>query len=64
MPSDVLEHAGEPFFTTKPAGTGYGLGLFLVRLFAERQGGKLDIRSTSPAGTTVVLELARGNVVG
>ncbi len=59
MPGDVLEHAGEPFFTTKPAGTGYGLGLFLVRLFAERQGGHLDIRSTSAEGTTVVLELAR-----
>jgi len=61
MTGEVLEHAGEPFFTTKPAGAGYGLGLFLVRLFAERQGGRVDIRSTSPAGTTVVLELARGD---
>jgi len=64
MPGDVLEHAGEPFFTTKPAGTGYGLGLFLVRLFAERQGGRLDIRSTSAEGTVVVLELVRGQSHG
>ena len=64
MAEQVLEHAGEPFFTTKPPGTGYGLGLFLVRLFAERQGGRLDIRSAPALGTTVVLEVAKGQVGG
>jgi two-component system sensor histidine kinase RegB len=53
--ADVLRHAGEPFFTTKEPGRGLGLGLFLARLFAERFGGTLKLRSDD--GTTAVLEL-------
>ncbi len=52
---DVLRHAGEPFFTTKEPGRGLGLGLFLARVFAERFGGTLKLRSDE--GTTAVLEL-------
>ena len=52
---DVLRHAGEPFFTTKDPGRGLGLGLFLARVFAERFGGTLHLRSDK--GTTAVLEL-------
>ncbi|MBM3808467.1 MAG: HAMP domain-containing histidine kinase [Acidimicrobiia bacterium] len=49
--------AGEPFFTTKPAGAGLGLGLFLVRAFADQMGGSLQLRSTPGAGTTATLAL-------
>jgi two-component system sensor histidine kinase RegB len=49
-------HAGEPFFTTKPPGRGTGLGLFLVRMLAERIGGSFQITSTV-AGTTAALYL-------
>ncbi len=55
MTPDVLRRAGEPFFTTKDAGRGYGLGLFLARVFAERAGGELAFESD--AGTRVVLTL-------
>jgi two-component system sensor histidine kinase RegB len=55
MPADVLSRAGEPFFTTKEAGRGLGLGLFLARLFAERIGGSLAL--SSECGTTAVLAL-------
>ncbi|MFN7985170.1 MAG: ATP-binding protein [Vicinamibacterales bacterium] len=55
MPFDVLRRAGEPFFTTKEAGHGFGLGLFLVRVFAERCGGTLALRSDR--GTTATLTL-------
>jgi len=57
MTPDVLQRAGEPFFTTKEAGRGLGLGLFLARLFAERIGGTLTL--TSDGGTTAVLDLPR-----
>jgi two-component system sensor histidine kinase RegB len=57
MPPDVLRHAGEPFFTTRPPGQGMGLGLYLARGFAESLGGTLTIASTPGAGTQVTLRL-------
>ena len=55
MSADTLHRAGEPFFTTKDAGQGFGLGIFLARAFAERCGGSLSLRSDR--GTTAILEL-------
>jgi two-component system sensor histidine kinase RegB len=55
MPADVLGRAGEPFYTTKEPGRGLGLGLFLARLFAERCGGALTLRSDR--GTTAILDV-------
>ncbi len=53
MAPEVLAHAGEPFFTTKPTGSGMGLGLFLARTFAEQLGGLLAIESRPGQGTLV-----------
>jgi two-component system sensor histidine kinase RegB len=57
MAPDVLARAGEPFFSTKPAGAGMGLGLFLTRALAERLGGALRLESTPGSGTAATLEL-------
>jgi two-component system sensor histidine kinase RegB len=57
MSPDESAHAGEPFFTTKPRGSGLGLGLFLARAFADQMGGSLRWTSSPDAGTAVVLEL-------
>ena len=57
MSTEDAARAGEPFFTTKPPGAGLGLGLFLVRAFADQMGGTLRVRSALGQGTTVVLEL-------
>ncbi len=53
MAPDVLARAGEPFFSTKPTGSGMGLGLFLARTFAEQLGGELRVNSRLGRGTSV-----------
>ncbi len=55
MAPHLLERVGEPFFTTKEAGRGLGLGVFLARIFAERAGGSLSLDADQ--GTTVTLDL-------
>ena len=57
MDPDTLRRATEPFFTTKDPGRGMGLGLFLVRLVAERNGGELSLESSAGHGTTATLAL-------
>jgi two-component system sensor histidine kinase RegB len=59
IPAGVLPRVGEPFFTTKAAGQGMGLGVFLARAIVERAGGELSIASTPGAGTTARLWLPR-----
>jgi len=56
MSPSVLERAGEPFFTTRAPGHGTGLGLFVLRLHAERLGGTLQLTSEPGAGTTATVE--------
>jgi signal transduction histidine kinase/ActR/RegA family two-component response regulator len=52
-----LERVLEPFFTTKPAGQGTGLGLPMAKAFAEQSGGGLAVDSSPGRGTTVSLWL-------
>ncbi|OAJ53939.1 hybrid sensor histidine kinase/response regulator [Paraburkholderia ginsengiterrae] len=59
MAPDVLAHAFEPLFTTKPKGMGTGLGLPQVFAFCERSGGLAAIDSAVGAGTSVRLYLPR-----
>lgn len=53
MAPEVLARVGEPFFSTKAAGAGMGLGLFLARTFAEQLGGDLEVTSRPGQGTRV-----------
>lgn len=57
MSSETLALAVEPFFTTKQAGRGSGLGLSMVYGFVEQSGGHLDIDSRLGYGTRVRLSL-------
>ncbi|MGV8996099.1 MAG: ATP-binding protein [Parvibaculaceae bacterium] len=59
MAPDVLTRAVEPFYTTKDAGHGIGLGLSTVFGFAKQSGGHLDIQSKEGEGTTVTFFLPR-----
>jgi two-component system sensor histidine kinase RegB len=57
MPPDVLQRAGEPFFTTKVPGEGMGLGLFLTRTLVDQLGGEFTMASRPGVGTEVRIEL-------
>ncbi|HEX5058457.1 MAG TPA: ATP-binding protein, partial [Kofleriaceae bacterium] len=57
--SDALEQVFEPFFSTKRERGGTGLGLSMVRWFAENAGGCAAIESVVGRGTTVTLLLPR-----
>lgn len=58
LPDSLITHLGEPFFTTKEQGRGMGLGLYLVRLLAERLGGTFSLTSTH-TGTIAALTLPK-----
>ncbi|MEH6627806.1 MAG: HAMP domain-containing sensor histidine kinase [Motiliproteus sp.] len=55
MPAEIRTHIMEPFFTTKPAGT--GLGLATCATLANSNGGKMTIDSIEGEGTRVSLFL-------
>ncbi|TLU73396.1 sensor histidine kinase [Lichenicoccus roseus] len=54
MSREALDHAFEPFFSTKAPGHGTGLGLAQVYGFAQQSGGVASIDSVSGEGATGV----------
>jgi PAS domain S-box-containing protein len=57
MSPDVRSHALEPFFTTKDAGKGSGLGLSMVYGFVTQSGGAMTLDSRLGYGTRAKLLL-------
>jgi signal transduction histidine kinase/CheY-like chemotaxis protein len=62
MSPEVLSRAAEPFYTTKPAGSGTGLGLAQVHGIVEQSGGTLSIDSAPGKGTAVTIILPGGEL--
>ncbi len=59
IPSEILDHVLEPFFSTKSEGKGSGLGLSMVYGFLKQSGGHLKIYSEVGHGTTIKIYMPR-----
>lgn len=53
--AEHLSHVFQPYFTTKP--TGSGLGLLIVRRIVREHGGELSVESSEGKGLTVTVRL-------
>lgn len=63
MSPEVLRQALNPFFTTKPPGSGTGVGLTIVERTIKRHGGKIKLSSEENVGTTAIMTLPIKSVV-
>ena len=55
IPPDMMENLFQPFFTTKPGGS--GIGLYLSRQIIRMHGGDIELMSSSPWGTSFSISL-------
>lgn len=55
IPAEIMPNLFQPFFTTKPGGS--GIGLCLSRQIARRHGGDFTISSTPGHGTKAIITL-------
>jgi two-component system, NtrC family, sensor kinase len=59
IPAEIHDKIFTPFFTTKPAGEGSGLGLDITRKIVEKHQGKIEFNSTVGKGTSFFVFLKR-----
>jgi len=57
IPPENLKKIFEPFFTTKDPGKGTGLGLSACYRIIKQHGGSIQVESSPPKGTTVLVSL-------
>lgn len=59
IPADVHSKVFEPFFSTKPAGQGSGLGLSVVHGIVKSHQGTIEIKENHPKGTIFSIQFPK-----
>lgn len=59
IPADVHSKVFEPFFSTKPAGQGSGLGLSVVHGIVKSHQGTIEIKENQPKGTIFSIQFPK-----
>ncbi|MBR2648734.1 MAG: hypothetical protein IKD55_07825 [Sediminibacterium sp.] len=57
IPSEIKEKIFQPFFTTKPTGSGTGLGLSLSYDIVKAHGGEIKLESEGGKGSEFIIQL-------
>ena len=57
IPTEIKDKISQPFFTTKPTGSGTGLGLSLSYDIIKAHGGELKVESKEGEGSEFILKL-------
>jgi len=60
IPEADVSHIFDPFYTTKPAGSGTGLGLYVVYKIVTKHRGTIDVQSALGEGTTFTVKFPAG----
>lgn len=60
IPDKVIDKIFQPFFTTKPAGRGTGLGLSMSYDIIKAHGGEIRVYTKEKEGTEFIIELPMG----
>ena len=57
IPPKIVDKIFQPFFTTKPTGSGTGLGLSLSYDIVKAHGGEIRVASKECEGTEFIIQL-------
>ncbi len=63
IPNKVLDKIFQPFFTTKPTGSGTGLGLSLSYDIVKAHGGELKVETKEGEGTAFTISLPINTII-
>lgn len=59
IPQEIRQQVFHPFFTTKQAGEGTGIGLTVVKRLTEEHGGTIRVKTEEGKGTMFILDFPR-----